>query len=106
FFNTSDMTIYPSNANADVLIGGFSTASATLHFRQTDGQITLGDAEKHTLSNFNGNLRLDSDGTYVHIAPDLLVGGGDILGAQGETRLTLSDSQDTVLVTGLLDVDG
>jgi site-specific recombinase XerD len=109
----------PKNPEPDIIVGGYATASATFRVDAQTGDIySTGDItleEGHRLYNqFNGalpggqqnNLYIDSAGGRVIIEPDLQILGGDLLGSNGEVRISIFDTSDTTQVFGLLDVVG
>ncbi|HCR92557.1 MAG TPA: hypothetical protein DIU47_01195, partial [Candidatus Pacebacteria bacterium] len=53
-----------------------------------------------------GDLSLNASGTKVIVSPDLQVNGGDILGASGETRITLVDALNLTNFSGSVDING
>jgi site-specific recombinase XerD len=104
----------PVNNTLDLLIGSDSTASSSFAFTGLSsgnlmatfsGNLTL-NAATPTISTTNSrDLVLDPSGSKVVIQDDLKITGGDILGSNNETRITLSDSIDTTLISGILAVN-
>ncbi len=119
FLDSSLGVLRPKNPNPDLIIGGYATNSATFRVNSGTGDIiSQGDLtieNGHRFYNqFNGalpsgqqnNLYIDSAGGRVIIEPDIQILGGDILGANGEVRISIYDNTDTTQIFGLLDVWG